>query len=278
MKGNNKRKHRFLEVFGVSVMVLALVRCVFSGIATSSSDVAEVADSLTVDSVANELPVAEVAEEPAAVEPASETVLAPSVSARYVPDGERYHRIRSVSSYKGAFPDSNSVQLIAANRWGVKPVKNRLDAEERKDELVFIDCSPYYYIDPLHSSIPYLVPRAAVLLQDIGQAFFDSLQVKGVPLHRFIVTSVLRTQEDVAKLRRHNGNATENSCHLYGTTIDICYNRYQTVEDPDGPSRRQVRNDSLKFILSEVLNDMRQQNRCFIKYEVKQGCFHMTVR
>ena len=88
----------------------------------------------------------------------------------------------------------------------------------------------------------------------------------------------LRTQEDVAKLRRHNGNATENSCHLYGTTIDICYNRYQTVEDPGGPSRRQVRNDSLKFILSEVLNDMRQQNRCFIKYEVKQGCFHMTVR
>lgn len=278
MKGNNKRKHRFLEVFGVSVMVLALVRCVFPGIATSSSDVAEVADSLAVDSVANELPVAEVAEEPAAVEPASETVLAPSVSARYVPDGEHYHRIRSVSSYKVAFPDSNSVQLIAANRWGVKPVKNRLDAEERKDELVFIDCSPYYYIDPLHSSIPYLVPRAAVLLQDIGQAFFDSLQVKGVPLHRFIVTSVLRTQEDVAKLRRHNGNATENSCHLYGTTIDICYNRYQTVEDPDGPSRRQVRNDSLKFILSEVLNDMRQQNRCFIKYEVKQGCFHMTVR
>ena len=161
---------------------------------------------------------------------------------------------------------------------GRETCENRLDAEKRKDELVYIDCSPYYYIDPLHSSIPYLVPRAAVLLQDIGQAFFDSLQVKGVPLHRFIVTSVLRTQEDVAKLRRHNGNATENSCHLYGTTIDICYNRYQTVEDPDGPSRRQVRNDSLKFILSEVLNDMRQQNRCFIKYEVKQGCFHMTVR
>jgi len=50
------------------------------------------------------------------------------------------------------------------------------------------------------------------------------------------------------------------------------------VEDPDGPRRREVRNDSLKFILSEVLNDMRQQNRCYIKYEVKQGCFHLTVR
>lgn len=274
MVGQDKRKHLFLEFFGVTVIVLALARCVFPGIVTST-DVAEVTDSLTVDSVIDEHPIA-VVEETVTMEP--EVVLAPSVSARYVPDGERYHRIRSVSSYKAAFPDSNSVQLTAANRWGVKPVKNRLDAEERKDELVFIDCSPYYYIDPLRSSIPYLVPRAAILLQDIGKAFFDSLQVKGVPLHRFIVTSVLRTQEDVAKLRRHNGNATENSCHLYGTTIDICYNRYQTVEDPDGPSRRQVRNDSLKFILSEVLNDMRQQNRCYIKYEVKQGCFHMTVR
>jgi hypothetical protein len=92
------------------------------------------------------------------------------------------------------------------------------------------------------------------------------------------VTSVLRTEEDVARLRRFNGNATENSCHLYGTTFDICYNRYETVEDPDGPRRREVRNDTLKYVLSEVLRDMRQQGRCYIKYEVKQGCFHMTVR
>ena len=68
------------------------------------------------------------------------------------------------------------------------------------------------------------------------------------------------------------------SYHLYGTTFDICYNRYKTVEDPDGPARRQVRNDTLKWVLSEVLRDMRAQNRCYIKYEVKQGCFHMTVR
>ena len=102
--------------------------------------------------------------------------------------------------------------------------------------------------------------------------------MKGVPLHKFIVTSVLRTEEDVAKLRRHNGNATEKSCHLFGTTFDITYTRYKVVEDPDGPHRRTVRDDSLKYILSEVLNDMRKQKRCYIKYEVKQACFHMTVR
>lgn len=43
-------------------------------------------------------------------------------------------------------------------------------------------------------------------------------------------------------------------------------------------ARREVRSDTLKWVLSEVLRDMREQGRCYIKYEVKQGCFHMTVR
>jgi hypothetical protein len=192
--------------------------------------------------------------------------------------GSKAHRIVGVSNYQTCFPDTNAVQLVAAQQWGVSPVKDREDAEARKRELVYIGSNPYYHVDPLYSSIPYLVPHAADLLQDIGEAFFDSLYVKGIPLHRIIVTSVLRSQEDVVKLRRRNGNATENSCHLYGTTVDICYNRYETVEDPDGPARRAVRNDTLKWVLSEVLRDMRQNNRCYIKYEVKQGCFHLTVR
>ena len=183
----------------------------------------------------------------------------------------KHHRILSVPNYKVAFPDSQSVQIVAANKWGVRPVKNREDAEARKKELVYVGESPYYHVDKLNSSIPYLVPRAAVLLQDIGQAFYDSLYMKGVPLNQLIVTSVLRTKDDVARLQRHNGNATDNSCHLYGTTFDICYNRYHAID-------REVRNDTLKWVLSEVLRDIRRDKRAFIKYEVKQGCFHMTVR
>ena len=181
------------------------------------------------------------------------------------------HCIRSVANYQKAFPDSQAVQIVAANKWGVRPVKNRDDAEQRKTELVYVGESPYYHVDRLSSSIPYLVPRAALLLQDIGQAFYDSLYVKGVPFNQLIVTSVLRTMDDVSRLQRHNGNATENSCHLYGTTFDICYNRYE-------PVARAVRNDTLKWVLSEVLRDKRNEGRCYIKYEVKQGCFHMTVR
>lgn len=181
------------------------------------------------------------------------------------------HHIRSVANYKTAFPDSQSVQIVAAEKWGVRPVQNREDAEKRMKELVYVGESPYYHVDRLSNSIPYLVPRAAVLLQDIGQAFYDSLYNKGVPFNKLIVTSVLRTMDDVAKLQRHNQNATERSCHLFGTTFDICYNRYRAVTQP-------VRDDTLKYVLSEVLRDKREEGRCYIKYEVKQGCFHMTVR
>ena len=118
----------------------------------------------------------------------------------------------------------------------------------------------------LNSSIPYLVPRAAILLQDIARNFMDSLQTKGVPINKLLVSSVLRTKEDVEKLRRYNHNATENSCHLYGTTFDIAYNKYASVTRP-------VTNDTLKWVLSEVLNDLRSQGRCFIKHEKHQGCF-----
>lgn len=194
------------------------------------------------------------------------------------PDTRIPHKIFSVPNYDKAFPDSQSVQIQAAMKYGVKAVKDDKDAESRKNELVYIGSSPWYHVDRLSSSSPYLVPRAAVLLQDIGRAFFDSLDAKGVPLHKIITTSVLRTKKSVEKLRTRNGNATENSCHLYGTTVDICYNRYKTVQDPKGPKRREVTNDTLKWILCEVLRDMREQGRCYVKYEKKQGCFHLTTR
>ena len=239
-------KNKFLLGFAVVVVLLAIIRAVFPGVnngqqsTDSNQEITVNSQELTADS---QKPIAK---------------------------GKK-HRILGVHSYKESFPDSQAVQIVAAEKWGVRPVKNREDAEARKKELVYVGSNPYYHIDPLYSSIPYLVPRAAVLLQDIGQAFYDSLYVKGVPFNQFIVTSVLRSEADVEKLRRRNGNATERSCHLFGTTFDICYNRYH-------PVTQSVRDDTLKWVLCEVLRDMREQGRCYIKYEVKQGCFHMTVR
>lgn len=277
-------KKRYLQGFFAVVVVLALVRCVFPGVAGDMANDRETA-VMDTETIGNGT-VTETDKDSTETDGPNEkkgkdTLNTPSTLSNtrfFNADGTpRKNRIYSVSSFKSVFPDSNSVQLAAAERYGVSPVKDRKEAEHRMKELVYIGSNPYYHVDKLNSSIPYLVPRAAVLLQDIGRAYFDSLQVKGIPLHKIIVTSVLRTRDDVKKLRTRNGNATENSCHLYGTTFDICYNRYKTVEDPDGPERRRVRNDTLKWVLSEVLRDFREQGRCHIKYEVKQGCFHMTV-
>ncbi len=187
------------------------------------------------------------------------------------------HRIYSVSSYTTAFPDDNDTQLRAAMRHGIRPLASRDMIATASRPLVDLRANPYYHVDHATRSVPYLVPRAATLLQDIGQNFLDSLRVKGIPAHKIIVTSVLRTEDDVARLQRHNVNATTNSCHQYATTFDITYNRYETVTPP-GDERHAVRQDTLKWVLSEVLNDLRQQGRCYVKYERKQACFHVTTR
>ena len=293
-------KNRFLLGFVVVVCVLALVRLISPGVAEPRTSVADlsVADSLATDSVdqlamaeedkeeenkaANEIAetsddlTQEAAGTGSETDAAADSSNTPSIF--FDKNGKEVkHRIFSVPHFGNTFPDQQDVQILAANKYGVNPVQNREEAEHSKGKLVYVGSNPFFYVDKLNSSIPYLVPRASVLLQDIGRAYFDSLQIKGIPLHKIIVTSILRTKDDVAKLRTRNGNATENSCHLYGTTFDVCYNRYKQIQTRQQP-RRQVQNDTLKWVLSEVLRDMRERNRCLVKYEVKQGCFHITVK
>ena len=264
-------KNRYLQGFVVVVLLLALVRLVFPSVADPRLAKNEKGqDSAEVDSLK--------AMKKDELSAAPDTAMAGMASIFFDKDGKEVkHRIFSVPHFGNTFPDQQDVQILAANQHGVAPVQNREEAEHSKGKLVYVGSNPFFYVDKLNNSIPYLVPKASVLLQDIGRAYFDSLQIKGIPLHKIIVTSILRTKDDVAKLRTRNGNATENSCHLYGTTFDICYNRYKQIQTKDQP-RRQVQNDTLKWVFSEVLRDFREKNRCYIKYEVHQGCFHITVR
>ena len=293
------KKKIFVRLMGVLVALLFLVRLCFPGVNTPRTDAAvgTPADEAVEQTAAEQTAAEETAaEETAAEETAAEAdshPVAPQPELRQGAGDELHaendvmplldfsyrHPIRSVHSYADCFPDVQDVQYPAALKNGVRPVANRLEAEARKRELLYIGNNPYYVIDPaMRSSIPYLVPRASQLLQHIGRRFLDSLAVKQIPLHTIIVTSVLRTEEDVARLRRINGNANDQSCHRFGTTFDISYNRYHTVSPPGEDERRAVRNDTLKYILSEVLRDARSEGRCFVKYEVKQACFHITVR
>ena len=186
--------------------------------------------------------------------------------------------IRGVVSYKRSFPDLNDKHLEVAKAVGIRPLEDREEAESMKEKLTHITDNEFYVVDSLTHSIPYLVPRASALLDTIGSNFLDSLAAKGLNPDQVIVTSVLRTQSDVKRLRRRNGNASANSAHCFGATFDVSWKRFKKVEDEDGRPLQDVGSDTLKLVLSEVLRDLRQAEKCYIKYELKQGCFHITAR
>ncbi|MBP3202393.1 MAG: hypothetical protein J6M31_02165 [Bacteroidales bacterium] len=177
------------------------------------------------------------------------------------------------------FNDMNEVQLAAAQAIGVPPVADRAAAEQLKQKLVRLEDNELYVIDSLTHSIPYLIPSAKELLDRIGRNFQDSLVSKGLNPNKLVVTSVLRTEADVAKLRRRNTNASENSTHRYGTTFDLSYWRYVKVPDLRGRPYEDVPPEYLRATLSQVLRDLHNEpGVCYVKYERKQNCFHITVR
>jgi hypothetical protein len=186
---------------------------------------------------------------------------------------QRMHINYLGASLGRVFNDSNCVQLEAARALGFKKIENEADAWHPGRPVVEIRSCANYYLDELTHSLPYLVPEAARLLDDIGSGFRDSLQQRGGGAYRIKVTSVLRTPATVRSLRRRNGNAVEESTHLYGTTFDISYAQF--ICDNDSLPRSQ---EDLKNLLGEVLFALRKDGRCYVKYERHQACFHITAR
>ena len=61
----------------------------------------------------------------------------------------------------------------------------------------------------------------------------------------------------------------------YGTTFDVSWARYTKVDESDTLN---IDKDRLKMVLAMVLRDLKREERCYVKHERKQGCFHITVR
>lgn len=195
---------------------------------------------------------------------------------QYIDEGEINHNTdhrEPVRQYDRLFNDLNDTQLEAARKNGLKsPIS--LDEAENNRHLQKIETNRYYVVQKLTHSVPYLVPKAAQLLEDMGKAFQDSLFNRGYNRnHRFTVTSVLRTEETVRQLRKTNVNSSENSCHCYGTTFDISYFTYSPPQ-----VGKEASVDKMRQILYQVAYDMKKQGRCYVKYEKQQTCLHITVR
>ena len=179
---------------------------------------------------------------------------------------------------KREFNDMNDVHLKAAKKVGINPLDDDETVLDASKKLYMIGgplrFGEPYVVDKLTHSSPFLVKEAVNLLHDIGSAFQDSLKNKHLPPYSILVSSVLRTDNDVKNLSKRNINASQRSVHCYGTTFDISYKRF-VKHDDEGEEAKQVH---LKAVLAEVLRDLKKQGRCYVKHEVKQACFHITAR
>ena len=110
----------------------------------------------------------------------------------------------------GLFKDSNAMQMEAARANGIEPITDVRSSFKLKRPIVLLYTCDVYYIDStMKYAHPYLVPKAANLLHEIGKAFQDTIKARGGKGYRIRVNSLLRTEHTVAKLRKRNAAATD---------------------------------------------------------------------
>lgn len=179
-----------------------------------------------------------------------------------------YNNIR----YRELFNDSNYVQLAAARAGGIDPATVGDPAQNAAFVPIF--STALYSVDTMHHSVPYLLPETVLLIDYIAHRF-KSLMEEHYPSlgeHSVIVTSALRTEQSERRLRRVNRNATDTSCHIYGTTFDLSAQRYLHVA-----SGHDTVVDACKQMLALALYELRYEGLCYVKYE-RGSCFHITLR
>lgn len=169
------------------------------------------------------------------------------------------------------FNDSNCYHVASGIVLGVSPLEDESDTISI-NKMDTVDSCRFYTIAKLTHSIPYLVPIAKELLDSIGSDFNKCLASRGMKPYGMVVTSLTRTDKLQKKLSRRNKNASVNSAHCFGTTFDISWVKFTKPEGED-----YIPEAKLKVVLASILQQYREMKRCFVKFEQKQTCFHITV-
>jgi len=194
----------------------------------------------------------------------------------------------------------NASHVAAARRAGVGPVRDSAHVARLQGSGALVqlpDSSEWWVLRELEQSLPYVTPRAKEVLEEIGRRFHARLEQHGLPPFRLDVTSVLRTGEQQAALRRGNANASRTtSSHQFGTTFDVAYLSFaapQATQDPPaGPldaglrAHATVQLDTLgtryaphlEGELGAVLQEMQREGTLMTLRERGQPVYHTTVR
>jgi len=195
---------------------------------------------------------------------------------KILPEDVKVRKAKFSGNYNREFNDMNKLHIVAAIKNGITPLETRADTVDQMVMLVRVpDELDLYRSYKITHSIPYLVPMAAKLFMDVAQNFRDSLYSKEIPLHKIYLTSITRTDDDIKRITKRNINASTNSAHRYGTTFDISWKRFDKIDEHNS---EEILPQRLKLVLAQVLFDLKKDERCYVKHERRQACFHITVR
>ncbi|HVN57823.1 MAG TPA: DUF5715 family protein [Bacteroidales bacterium] len=163
-----------------------------------------------------------------------------------------------------------------AKRTGIKECSDEDDIRQRLKEgsLVRISSGRLLTVEKLSYSYPCLTPDSRDLLEEIARRFREKASQAGLMGSRFIVTSMIRTTDQMKLLRKINSNASANSPHLNGNAFDISYIRFKTRKLFMTECDRRF----LKEALAEVIVELRDEDKCWATYERNQSCFHVVAR
>ena len=142
-----------------------------------------------------------------------------------------------------------------------------------KGDLVEIKANDLFFVDTMYYSYPFAKPYVKDFIDELGIRFQNKLKQTDLYGTKLVLTSFLRTKSSISRLMRKNRNALKCSSHLHGTTFDISYHTFMH----DRPlSEGEIAH--LKEMLAQSLFEMRNENKCYVKYEYFQTCFHVVCR
>lgn len=175
--------------------------------------------------------------------------------------------------------DDNDLQLLHAQANGLKHGYEDNESFEKdsallleQKQLVRLKDNSLYRLKKLTHSYPYVTPEMADLLNEIGILFRQKMKEVGKEYYKPMITSALRTNESQGSLSKRNRNATTQSTHLFGTTIDITYKDFFNIK-ADSIEQNAIATD----VLREVMIEFREQCRLVVVRERRQACYHFTV-
>lgn len=140
-------------------------------------------------------------------------------------------------------------------------------------KLRLVEPNAFYELDTMYYSYAFVTPATKALIDTIAARFQQKLVFSDLKGVRFTITSLLRTESSVARLRKRNRNALKNSAHLHGTAFDVSYSTYffdRAVSKAEA--------SYLREILAEALFELRKEKKCWVTYEINQTCFHVVSR